>query len=52
MLVGVISGTYSTIFIASAIAIILSQKRAAAVAPPAAAVAAGRGRKPKGAKAS
>ena len=52
MLVGVISGTYSTIFIASAIAIILSQKRAAAVAPAAAAVAAGRGRKPKGAKAS
>ena len=27
MLVGVISGTYSTVFIASAIAIILSQKR-------------------------
>jgi preprotein translocase subunit SecF len=52
MLVGVVSGTYSTIFIASAIAIILSQKRAAAVAPPAAAVAEGRGRKPKGAKAS
>ena len=52
MLVGVISGTYSTIFIASAIAIILSQKRAAPVAPPAAAVAEGRGRKPKGAKAS
>ena len=52
MLVGVVSGTYSTIFIASAIAIILSQKRAAPVAPPAAAVADGRGRKPKGAKAS
>jgi len=52
MLVGVVSGTYSTIFIASAIAIILSQKRATPVAPPAAAVAAGRGRKPKGAKAS
>jgi preprotein translocase subunit SecF len=51
MLVGVISGTYSTVFIASAIAIILSQKRAAPVAPPAA-VAEGRGRKPKGAKAS
>ena len=52
MLVGIVSGTYSTVFIASAIAIILSQKRAVAVAPPAAAVAAGRGRKPKGAKAS
>ena len=52
MLVGIISGTYSTVFIASSIAIILSQKRAVAVAPPAAAVAAGRGREPKGAKAS
>ena len=52
MLVGVVSGTYSTIFIASANAIILSPKRAAAVAPPAAAVAEGRGRTPKGAKAS
>jgi preprotein translocase subunit SecF len=54
MLVGVISGTYSTIFIASAIAIILSQKRAAPVAPPQAVVAGGQGRKPKpkGAKAS
>jgi preprotein translocase subunit SecF len=27
MLVGIISGTYSTVFIASAIAILLSQKR-------------------------
>ena len=52
MLVGIVSGTYSTVFIASAIAIILSQKRAVAVAPPAAAVTAGRNRKPKGAKAS
>jgi preprotein translocase subunit SecF len=52
MLVGVVSGTYSTIFIASAIAIILSQKRAAPVAPPAAAVPVNRGRKAKGAKAS
>ena len=32
MLVGIISGTYSTVFIASAIAIILSRKRAAATA--------------------
>jgi preprotein translocase subunit SecF len=41
MLVGIVSGTYSTIFIASAIAIILSQgRRAAAAAPPAAAAAA------------
>jgi preprotein translocase subunit SecF len=36
MLVGIISGTYSTVFIASAIAIILSRKRAAAAAAPAA----------------
>ncbi len=49
MLVGVISGTYSTVFIASAIAIILSQKKA-----PVAVVAADTrtGRKAKGAKAS
>ena len=33
MLVGIISGTYSTVFIASAIAIILSQRSAAAAAP-------------------
>jgi preprotein translocase subunit SecF len=37
MLVGIVSGTYSTVFIASAIAIILSRKRAAAAAAPAAA---------------
>jgi preprotein translocase subunit SecF len=50
MLVGVISGTYSTVFIASAIAIILSKKKGAAVAAvPADARA---GRKAKGAKAS
>ncbi|HEY6507996.1 MAG TPA: protein translocase subunit SecF, partial [Vicinamibacterales bacterium] len=50
MLVGVISGTYSTVFIASAIAIILGQKKA-----PVASVAAAdtrTGRKAKGAKAS
>ena len=33
MLVGIISGTYSTVFIASAIAIILSKKQPAAAAP-------------------
>ena len=35
MLVGVISGTYSTVFIASAIAIILSQRKQSASAAPA-----------------
>ena len=55
MLIGIISGTYSTIFIASAIAIILSQRRRAATA--AGAVAAGKGearpgRKARGARAS
>ena len=49
MLVGVISGTYSTVFIASAIAIILSQRRGAkAVAAPAQAAEAKPGRKAKG----
>ena len=52
MLVGIISGTYSTMFIASAIAIILSRKRSRAA--PAAAPAAGRagraGRKARGAE--
>ena len=51
MLVGVISGTYSTVFIASAIAIILSQKRGKAAVPVAQAEARP-GRKTKGAKAS
>jgi preprotein translocase subunit SecF len=51
MLVGVISGTYSTVFIASAIAIILSQRRKTAAAPAAQAVTRP-GRKTKGAKAS
>ena len=55
LLVGIVSGTYSTIFIASAIAIILSQRRRAATA--AGAVAAGKsearqGRKARGARAS
>ena len=50
MLVGVISGTYSTVFIASAIAIILSQRRGAA-APAAVQAEAKPGRKAKGAKA-
>jgi preprotein translocase subunit SecF len=49
MLVGIISGTYSTVFIASAIAIILSKKPGTAAAPADAARAA---RKQKGAKAS
>ena len=35
MLVGVISGTYSTVFIASAIAIILSQRKQSSSAAPA-----------------
>jgi preprotein translocase subunit SecF len=51
MLVGVVSGTYSTVFIASAIAIILSQKRAPAV-KAAASEEARPGRKAKGARAS
>ena len=51
MLVGVISGTYSTVFIASAIAIILSQKKTATAAVSQA-EAARSGRKTKGAKAS
>jgi preprotein translocase subunit SecF len=50
MLVGIISGTYSTIFIASAIAIILSKKPHAATTPADAAARAAR--KQKGAKAS
>jgi preprotein translocase subunit SecF len=53
MLVGIISGTYSTIFIASAIAIILSRKPQTAHVAAAPAPEAGRpARKPKGAKAS
>jgi preprotein translocase subunit SecF len=50
MLVGIISGTYSTIFIASAIAIILSKKPPTAAAPADSAARATR--KQKGAKAS
>jgi len=55
MLVGVITGTYSTVFIASAVAIMLSQQRRAksAAAPAAAGEAASRqGRKPRKARAS
>ena len=57
MLVGIISGTYSTVFIASAIAIILSQhKRSPAASAQAAAgrseAASRPGRKSRGAKAS
>ena len=47
MMVGIISGTYSTVFIASAIAIILSKKPQTAAAP-----AETSSRKQKGAKAS
>ena len=55
MLVGIISGTYSTVFIASAIAILLGQRRraatAAATAPPPRPDARS-GRKARGARAS
>ena len=56
MLVGIVSGTYSTVFIASAIAIILSQRRrpfsASAQAAGRPEAAARPGRKSRGAKAS
>ena len=55
MLVGIVSGTYSTVFIASAIAIILSQRKARGAAAAATGEApAGQGRKakPRRAKAS
>jgi len=56
MLVGIVSGTYSTVFIASAIAIILSQRKRSAAASASAAArpdAATRpGRRARGAKAS
>jgi preprotein translocase SecF subunit len=54
MLVGIVSGTYSTIFIASAIAIILSRgrSRTAAMAEPPSAPAQDKGRKPRRARAS
>jgi preprotein translocase subunit SecF len=55
MLVGIVSGTYSTIFIASAIAIILSRgrRRTAAVgAEPPSTTAQDKGRKPRRARAS
>jgi preprotein translocase subunit SecF len=55
MIVGIISGTYSTVFIASAIAIILSKGRrstAAAAAPAAGEPPARQGRKPRRARAS
>jgi preprotein translocase subunit SecF len=51
MLVGIVSGTYSTIFIASSIAILLSKKRGTS-APAAAEAAARAGRKARGARAS
>jgi preprotein translocase subunit SecF len=55
MLVGVVAGTYSTVFIASAIAIILSGRKRTASAAPAAAkgdTAPRQGRKQRGARAS
>jgi preprotein translocase subunit SecF len=54
MIVGIISGTYSTVFIASAIAILLSQgrRRTAAMAEPPSASAQDKGRKPRRARAS
>ena len=56
MLVGVISGTYSTVFIASAIAIILSQQKGgktqATAAPAGEATTERSGRKPRRARAS
>src|SRR5687767_6890505 len=54
MLVGIVSGTYSTIFIASSIAIILSQKRRrqSTAASSGEAPAGQQGRKPRRAKAS
>ncbi len=54
MLVGIVAGTYSTVFIASAIAILLSQRRRPSVAAAAAAPRsdARAGRKTRGARAS
>lgn len=55
MLVGIVSGTYSTVFIASSIAIILGQRKRQTVAAAAAGraeVAAKPGRKARGARAS
>jgi preprotein translocase subunit SecF len=58
MMVGIISGTYSTVFIASSIAIILSHRRggtpagAAAAVPPASAPAAGKPKQKKARAAS
>jgi len=55
MLVGIVSGTYSTVFIASAIAIVLSQRRraaTAAVTAPPPRPDARTGRKARGARAS
>ena len=53
MLVGVITSTYSTVFIASAVAVLLSPRPHSAAAPASSGDAAGQGgRKPKRAKAS
>jgi preprotein translocase subunit SecF len=53
MLVGVVTSTYSTVFIASAVAVLLSPKgRTAAAASPTGEVAERQGRKPRRARAS
>jgi preprotein translocase subunit SecF len=52
MLVGIVAGTYSTIFIASSIAIVLSRAKGRSAAPAAAADVPGGGRKARGARAS
>jgi preprotein translocase subunit SecF len=52
MLVGVITSTYSTVFIASAVAVLLSQRRSAAAGVAAADVPSRPGRKPRRARAS
>ncbi len=52
MLVGIVSGTYSTVFIAAAIAILLSQRKSTAAAAPAAAAPARSARKGGRARAS
>ena len=55
MLVGIAAGTYSTVFIASAIAIFLSGRKrtaAAAAAPGKGEATTRSGRKPRGARAS
>jgi hypothetical protein len=53
MLVGVVTSTYSTVFIASAVAVLLSPKtRTAAAVAPTGEAAERQGRKPRRARAS